>query len=242
MKTERTTKLLRFVTGKIGHDHRDLEHLLLEQRHAERSFEHRLQSVVEIRHSFLAGTSIEIRMHHVALNRPRSNDRDLDHYVVKTFRFHPRQRRHLRAALDLKNADRVRVLHDLEGLLVIFRNVGEIERPATFAAKLERVLHHRHHPETEKIDFYDAKIFAIVLVPLRNDPARHRCVLQRNERAKLVLTNDHSAGMCAKIPRQTETREIKPNKRLHPRMIFRWTRLLEKRLEIERVRKIAVCE
>ena len=91
-------------------------------------------------------------MHHVALNWPRPNDRDFDHDVVKTFWFHPRQRRHLGAALDLKNADRVRVLHDLERFLVVFRNVREIEsRPVgTFAlpTKLERVLHHRHHPQT----------------------------------------------------------------------------------------------
>ena len=69
-------------------------------------------------------------MHHVALDRSRSNDRDFNHDVVKTFRFHPRQRRHLRATLDLKNADRVGVLHDLERFLVVFGNVSEIERPS----------------------------------------------------------------------------------------------------------------
>ena len=34
MKTERAPQFLRFRAGKIGHDHRDLEHLLLEERHA----------------------------------------------------------------------------------------------------------------------------------------------------------------------------------------------------------------
>src|SRR5436190_20311043 len=112
-------------------------------------------------------------MHHVALNWPWPNDRDLDHDVVKTFWFHPRQRRHLGAALDLKNADRVRVLHDLERLPVVFWNVSEIERPPAFATKFERVLHHRHHPQAQQIDFHDSEIFAIVLVPLRNDTSWH---------------------------------------------------------------------
>ncbi len=86
-------------------------------------------------------------MHHVALDRPRPDDRDLDHDVVKTFRLHPRQRRHLRPALDLENADRVGLLHQLESRRVILREVREIERPAAFATELERVLHHRHHAE-----------------------------------------------------------------------------------------------
>ncbi len=34
MKAERASQFLRFGAGKIGHDHRDLEHLLLEKRHA----------------------------------------------------------------------------------------------------------------------------------------------------------------------------------------------------------------
>ena len=86
-------------------------------------------------------------MHHVALDRSRPNDRHFDYDVVKTFRFHPRQGGHLRAALDLENADRVGALHDFICCGVIFRNVSEIEWTAASAAKLKRVLHHRHHPQ-----------------------------------------------------------------------------------------------
>ena len=45
MKTKRAPQFFRFVAGKIRHDHRDLEHLLLKQRHAERAFEDRLEIV-----------------------------------------------------------------------------------------------------------------------------------------------------------------------------------------------------
>ena len=81
-------------------------------------------------------------MHHVALDRSRANDRHFNHHVVKTFRFHPRQGGHLGAALDLKDTDRVGVLHNLECRRIILGNVSKIERPPAFAAKLERILHH----------------------------------------------------------------------------------------------------
>src|SRR5438094_15538 len=54
-------------------------------------------------------------MYHVALNRTRSNNRHFNYDIVKTFRFHPRQRRHLGAAFDLENTNGVSPLHNLEG-------------------------------------------------------------------------------------------------------------------------------
>src|SRR5437870_8097773 len=108
MKTQRPPQFLRFVAGKIGHDHRDLEHLLLKQLDAERASEHWLEPRIKIRDRFFASATIQIRMHHLALNWPRPNDRDFDHNVVKTLWFHPRQRRHLGAALGLTSADRLR--------------------------------------------------------------------------------------------------------------------------------------
>ena len=125
---------------------------------------------------------------------------------------------------------------------VILRNVREIERPPAFAAKLEGILHHRHHAEAEQIDFHDAEIFAIVLVPLRDDPAGHGGILQRHEGAQFVLANNHPAGMLAEMARQSVNRLIQPNEGRHARMRFRQTGLLDLRLQIERVRKIAVRE
>src|ERR1044072_6846199 len=111
MKTERPPQLLRF-----------------EQRNAEGALEHGFQALIEIGQFFATGTPIQIWMHHIALDRSGPNDRDLDHHVVKKFRFHPRQRRHLRLALDLKYTDGVGVLHYLDCLLVVFWDGREIER------------------------------------------------------------------------------------------------------------------
>ena len=61
---------------------------------------------------------------------------------------------------------------------------------------------HRHHAEAEQIDLDDAEIFAVVLVPLRDDAAGHRGIFQRHEGAELVLANDHAARVLAEMTRQ----------------------------------------
>ena len=81
-------------------------------------------------------------MHHVALDRAWPDDCHFNDDIVKTIGLHARQRRHLRATLDLKNADCVGVLHDVESRGIIFWNVRQIERPPALAAKLQRILHH----------------------------------------------------------------------------------------------------
>ena len=72
-------------------------------------------------------------MHHVALDRSWPDNRHFDHHIVKTFWLHPRQGRHLGATFDLEHADCVGALHNLKCLLVIFRDVCQIEWPAAFS-------------------------------------------------------------------------------------------------------------
>ena len=107
----------------------------------------------------------------------------------------------MRAALDLKHANRVRFLHNLESRGVICRNMREVERPPALATQFQCILHHRHHAEPEQIHFDDAEIFTIVLVPLRDDAPRHGRVFERHERAEFVLADDHAAGVLAEMPR-----------------------------------------
>ena len=242
MKTERPPQFFSFVSGKIRHDHCDLEHLFLKQRDTERASQDPFETRIEIRHRLAFRAACEVRMHHIALDRSRPNDRHFNHNVVKTFRFHSRQSGYLRAAFDLKNADGVGLLHNLKGGRIIFRNVCKIEWPPAFAAKFKCILHHRHHPQSKQIDLHDAEIFAIVLVPLRDDAAWHRRVFQRHKRTELVLTNNHPSGMLAEVTRQTINRVIEPDERRHARMRFWQTCLLDLRFELERVREIAACE
>src|SRR5204863_6364683 len=128
---------------------------------------------VEISDRFFPGATRQIWMDHIALDRTRADDRDFNHDIVKTFRLQSRQRRHLGATFDLKNANGIGRLHHLKRLRVVLRNVSEIEWAAAFATKLKRVLHYRHHAEPEEIDFHNAEIFTIILIPLRHHPAWH---------------------------------------------------------------------
>ena len=160
--------------------------MFLKQRHAEGAFEDRFQALVEIRDLLLSRAAGQIRVQHVALDRPGPDDRHFDHHVVKSVRLHPRERRHLRAAFDLKDTDRVRTLHQFVGRGIILRDRGEIDRATARLAQFNRVLHHRHHAEPEQIDLDDAEVLAVVLVPLRHDASGHARRFERDDRARVV--------------------------------------------------------
>src|SRR5690242_18079365 len=98
-------------------------------------------------------------MDHIALNRSWPNNGDLNHDIIKTFRLHAGERRHLGPAFDLKNTNGIGFLHDLEGRLIICWNMSQIEGTPALPTKLERILHDRHHAEAEQIDFHNAEIF-----------------------------------------------------------------------------------
>ena len=60
----------------------------------------------------------------MALNRAGPNNGHFDAEVVKILRFQAGQSGHLRAALNLKNANRVGVSHHLKCFRVILRQIG----------------------------------------------------------------------------------------------------------------------
>ncbi len=116
-------------------DDRDAHRLLLEQRHAECLAEHLLEFVrvatggrrrreLDLLHTLPAP---QVGMHHVALDRPRAHDRDLDDEVIKFVRLEPRQHRHLGAALDLEYADRIGARQHAVDLGLLRRNSRQRE-------------------------------------------------------------------------------------------------------------------
>ena len=92
----RTAQLIGFARRETGGDHRQLHHLLLEDRHAQSAFEHRAYRLARIRHRLQPLPPTQIGMHHAALDRPWTDDGDLDHQIVERGRFQSRQHRHLR--------------------------------------------------------------------------------------------------------------------------------------------------
>ena len=69
--------------GEAGADDRDLHRLLLEERHAQGLVQHLLELGLGIFDRLLALAPAQIGMDHVALDRPRPDDRDLDDDVVE---------------------------------------------------------------------------------------------------------------------------------------------------------------
>ena len=78
----------------------------------------------------LARAPPQVRVDHVPDDRPRPDDRDLDHEVVEVGGLEPRQRGHLGAALHLEHADGVRLLQHRVDLGVVRRQVREVHRDA----------------------------------------------------------------------------------------------------------------
>src|SRR3546814_11147725 len=70
----------------------------------------------------LAFAATEIGMDHVSLDRAGTDDRHLDHQIVEPRRFDPRQHGPLRAALNLEDAERVRLLdHRIDRRVVLLQ-------------------------------------------------------------------------------------------------------------------------
>ena len=110
LEAHRAPQLLRLAARETGDGHCDPQQLLLEERHAEGALENRLQRRMRVRDGLAPGAAVQVRMHHLPDDRARADDRHLDDEVVEARRLHPRQGRHLRSALDLEDADRVRPL------------------------------------------------------------------------------------------------------------------------------------
>ncbi len=77
-------------------NHGQLHHLFLENGHAQGAAQHVPDRIAGIGDRFLAITAAQIGMHHVALYRTGTDDRNLDHQVVVVARFQARQHGHLR--------------------------------------------------------------------------------------------------------------------------------------------------
>ena len=107
LRAHRLAQLVGLSRREPGDVDRHLHELLLEQRHAERLVQRALEQRVQVGHRLGAVAPPDVGMHRPALDRPGADERDLDDEVVEGAGLEPRQRRHLRPALDLEHADRV---------------------------------------------------------------------------------------------------------------------------------------
>src|SRR5437588_11685586 len=95
----------------------------------------------------------------LALDRPGPDERDLYGQVGEVLRPRLEQALHLRAALDLEDADRVRLLDLLVDGGVVERDPREIDRLAAQPGDLlDAVRDRREHPEAEQVDLQEAGV------------------------------------------------------------------------------------
>ena len=202
---------------EAGRDHRDLHHLLLEDRDAERAFEDGLHVVRRIRHGLEPAPPPQVRMDHAALDRTGPHDRDLDHEIVEAPWFQPRQHAHLRARLDLEHAHRVGAAQHVVRRRVFRRDVVQAEG-STRAGRhhRERATDRRQHAEREDVDLQQAQRIEIVLVPLDHAAIGHRGVLDRHEPRERPARHDESADVLREVPRESDERPGERQQLPHP--------------------------
>ena len=146
---------------------------------------------------------VDVRVHRLPLDRPGPHERDLDGEVVEVLRLRPQEALHLRAALDLERAHRVRALDLVEHLRVVEGDAREVDHLAARARDLlDAVLDRREHPEAEQVDLEEARVGARVLVPLAELAARHRRGLHRDELDERPRRDDHPARVLRDVARQ----------------------------------------
>ncbi len=178
----RTTQAVRLARRETGCDHRELHDLLLENRYAQRALQNLAHPLARIDDGLLARTPAQVRVHHVALDRARANDRDLDDEVVVAARFEPRQHRHLRARFDLEYAHRVAITDHVVHAWILGRYRRERVFPAIVVFnQVEAAAYRRQHAEAQDIHFKKPEILEIVLLPLDDRAILHCGILDRNQ-------------------------------------------------------------
>ena len=162
---------------------------------------------------------MDVRVHGLALDRPRPDERDLDGQVVEVLGLRPQEALHLRPALDLEVADGVGSLNLGVDVRVVERDPREVDRLAVGLGDLvDAVLDRREHPEPEQVDLEEAGVGARVLVPLAELAPRHRRGLHRHELDERPGRDHHPARMLRDVAREAadlagQLRESAPARR-----------------------------
>jgi hypothetical protein len=82
-RRHRAAQRIGLARREPGRDDRELHHLLLENRNAERALEHAFDGLARIGDGLHSLPPAQVGMHHAALDRTRADDRDFDHEVVE---------------------------------------------------------------------------------------------------------------------------------------------------------------
>ena len=210
-------QLVGFPRREAAGDDGDLHRLLLEQGNAERLVEDGFELLRRIGHRLDSLPAAQIGMHHVPLDRAWAHNRDFDDEIIELLRLEPRQHRHLRAAFDLKHAERVRALQHAINGGVFFRNRSQREeslpilllvserterKAVVLFGELECLAQAREHAEPEHIDFEDAERVEVIFVPFDEGALVHCAIPDRHHLVEPAAGDDEAADMLGEVARE----------------------------------------
>ena len=217
----RAAQSVGFLGGEFRRLDGDAHRLLLEQRHAQRPPQDVLQFIPVA--AFRVGIfdrlgrqlpPPQIRMHHVALDRPRPHDGDLDDEVVERARTKPRQHVHLRPALDLEHAEGFAFLQHLIDVIVVLRlDVGQLITPSlVLRDQVEALADAGQHAERQHVDLHHPHGIDIVLVPFDEGAVFHRGIADRHIGVEPVLGQHIAADMLRQMTRKADQLGREPHR------------------------------
>ena len=152
---------------------------------------------------FLAIAPLEIGVDHIALDRPRADDGDLDHQIIHRTRAHARQHVDLRPAFDLEDADRIAPAQHVVDGRILGREIAQaIALLAMAVEKITRLADAGEHAEGEHIDLHQPQRVDIVLVPFDEGTIVHRGVADGHDLVEPALCQNETADMLRQVARE----------------------------------------
>lgn len=194
---------------KTRDDHGHAKDLFLEERNTEGAFQNGLEVRMDAVDRFATVAAVEIGVHEIAHDWAGTDESHLDNEIVEVLRSHDGQGGHLGAGLDLEGAHRVGAAEEVEGGRVVMGNAGEVDALAALVTDAEAVFHGGEHAQAKEVDFHDAEVFTIVLVPLRDGAVGHGGRLQRNNGIESVIADDHSTRVLTEVTGEGEDLMVK---------------------------------
>ena len=205
LRAHRAPQLVRLGTREVGDVDRHLHELLLEERHAERLGQRLLEQRMEVGDLLATLGALDVRVDRPALDRPRTDQRDLDDDVVERAGAQAGQRRHLGPRLDLEHPDRVRRAQQVVDERVLLRQTVQVELdPLVLPDQGEPDLQRREHAEAEQVELHQAGVGAVVLVPLQHGASGHPGPLHGADLDHRPVAQHHAAGVDTEVPRQVQ--------------------------------------
>ena len=182
--------------GVLGH----LHELFLEERDAEGFFQRVFETRVVVGDGFLAVAAADVGVDGAALDGPGAHERDLHHDVEEAAWFEPGQGGHLRAGFHLEHANGVGCPQHRVDVRVREGDFPQVHVDAAVGFHLvHHVVQRAEHAQPQEVEFHQATVGGVVLVPLDDAAACHPRPLGGDDVGDGAVADDHAAGVNAEV-------------------------------------------